>query len=90
MAYIDEGKALPSFSRIGTPTSSYLWRNVMRPVVAWAGDACDMIGMGDSRNFPTLARPTPTPSSAAFCFALWKELGSIRMLCLCCTIGVPS
>src|SRR5262249_33705188 len=26
----------------------------------------------------------------SFLFALWKKLGSIRMLCLCCTIGVPS
>ena len=92
MAYIDEGEGAPIVFAHGNPTSSYLWRNVM-PACRGLGRliACDMIGMGDSEKLPDSA-PTvkPTPSSAAFCSRFGKSWGSIRMLCLCCTIGVPS
>src|SRR3546814_13854361 len=49
MAYIDEGTGDPILFQHGTPTSSYLWRNIM-PHCAGLGRliACDLIGMGDS------------------------------------------
>ena len=34
MAYIDEGKGAPIVFQHGNPTSSYLWRNVIPPLVA--------------------------------------------------------
>jgi len=92
MAYIDEGEGAPIVFAHGNPTSSYLWRNVMTACRGLGRlIACDMIGMGDSEKLPTLApSATPTPSSAAFCSRRGKSWGSIRMLCLCCTMGVPS
>ena len=50
MAYIDEGAGDAIVFQHGNPTSSYLWRNVM-PHCAGLGRliACDLIGMGDSR-----------------------------------------
>jgi len=37
--------------------------------------ACDMIGMGDPRNFPTLAPTGHLRRAAQFSFALWEKLG---------------
>ncbi|MDR3614765.1 MAG: haloalkane dehalogenase [Candidatus Obscuribacterales bacterium] len=49
MAYIDEGEGSPIVFLHGTPTSSYLWRNVMRACRGLGRlIACDNIGMGDS------------------------------------------
>src|SRR5258708_19112867 len=52
MAYIDEGAGSAIVFQHGTPTSSYLSRNVM-PHCAGLGRliACDLIGMGGSEKF---------------------------------------
>jgi haloalkane dehalogenase len=49
MAYVDEGEGDPVVFLHGNPTSSYLWRNVIREVLG-AGRclAPDLIGMGGS------------------------------------------
>ncbi len=49
MAYVEMGEGSPIVFQHGTPTSSYLWRNVM-PMLAHRGRciALDLIGMGDS------------------------------------------
>jgi hypothetical protein len=53
MAYYDEGQGTPILFLHGNPTSSYLWRNIVREL-----DGCgrriapDMIGMGDSEKLP--------------------------------------
>lgn len=60
MAYVDIGAGAPVVFLHGNPTSSYLWRNVMPPVVA-AGYRClapDLIGMGDSDKLPAGTRYT--------------------------------
>jgi haloalkane dehalogenase len=54
MAYIDEGEGPTVVLLHGNPTSSYLWRDVVPPLVA-AGSRCvapDLIGMGDSDPLP--------------------------------------
>jgi haloalkane dehalogenase len=47
MAYVESGQGVPLLFLHGNPTSSYLWRNVMRPL---DGIGClvapDLIGMG--------------------------------------------
>ena len=49
MAYVDIGEGDPIVFLHGNPTSSYLWRNVMSPLVAVGRClAPDLIGMGDS------------------------------------------
>ncbi len=49
MAVIDEGKGRPIVFQHGNPTSSYLWRNIMRGCEGLGRlVACDLIGMGDS------------------------------------------
>lgn len=49
MAYVDEGKGDPIVFLHGNPTSSYLWRNVIKEVVGEGRClAPDLIGMGDS------------------------------------------
>ncbi|MGH7041521.1 MAG: haloalkane dehalogenase, partial [Acetobacteraceae bacterium] len=50
MAYAELGQGKPVLFLHGNPTSSFLWREVMKPVAA-AGARCiapDLIGMGDS------------------------------------------
>lgn len=50
MAYVEEGSGPTVVLLHGNPTSSYLWREVIPPLVA-AGARCvapDLIGMGDS------------------------------------------
>ena len=80
MAYIDEGQGDPIVFQHGNPTSSYLWRNVMRRCEGLGRlIACDLIGMGDSDKLPD---PGPGRYSYAeqrgFLFALWEELGLDR------------
>ena len=49
MAYIDEGEGAPIVFQHGNPTSSYLWRNVMRHLRGHGRlIAADLMGMGDS------------------------------------------
>jgi haloalkane dehalogenase len=49
MAYIDEGEGAPIIFQHGTPTSSYLWRNVMSHLKRQGRlIAADFMGMGDS------------------------------------------
>ncbi len=49
MAYIDYGAGRPIVFQHGNPTSSYLWRNVMRGCDGLGRlIACDLIGMGGS------------------------------------------
>jgi len=49
MAYVDLGEGDPIVFLHGNPTSSYLWRNVMSPLVGLGRClAPDLIGMGDS------------------------------------------
>ena len=49
MAYVDEGEGEPIVFLHGNPTSSYLWRNVIRPLIGRGRClAPDLIGMGDS------------------------------------------
>ena len=50
MAYVDEGEGTVVLFLHGNPTSSYLWRNVIPPVVAagYRAVAPDLIGMGES------------------------------------------
>lgn len=50
MAYIDEGEGAPIVFQHGNPTSSYLWRNVMRHLKGQGRlIAADFMGMGDSK-----------------------------------------
>src|SRR5258707_3063973 len=53
MAYHERGEGAPVLSLHGTPTSSYLWRDVI-PELEGHGRliAPDLIGMGDSTKLP--------------------------------------
>ncbi len=54
LAYLDEGEGPLVVLLHGNPTSSYLWREVIPPLVA-AGARCvapDLLGMGDSDGLP--------------------------------------
>ena len=49
MSYVDEGEGQPILFIHGNPTSSYLWRNIIKELVK--KNRCiapDLIGMGDS------------------------------------------
>ena len=76
LSYIDEGEGDAIVFQHGSPTSSYLWRNVM-PHLEGQGRliACDLIGMGDSEK---LANSGPNSYSyfehRDFLFALLEEL----------------
>ncbi|CAN5318833.1 haloalkane dehalogenase [soil metagenome] len=49
MAYVEVGEGNPMVFLHGNPTSSFLWRNVMKPLVGRGRCvAPDLIGMGDS------------------------------------------
>ena len=53
MAFVDAGRGDPVVFLHGNPTSSYLWRNVIPPVLAEAHClAPDLVGMGDSGKAP--------------------------------------
>jgi haloalkane dehalogenase len=53
MAYVEEGRGDPIVFLHGSPTSSYIWRNIL-PYVEALGRiiAPDLIGMGDSQKLP--------------------------------------
>jgi haloalkane dehalogenase len=76
MAYIDEGAGSAIVFQHGNPTSSYLWRNVMRHC-AGSGRliACDLIGMGGSDK---LSNSGPDrygyQEQREFLFGLWDKL----------------
>ena len=56
MAYIDAGSGRPIVFLHGNPTSSYLWRNVIRHMEGLGRClAPDLIGMGDSDKLPPRA-----------------------------------
>jgi haloalkane dehalogenase len=76
MAYIDEGEGAPIVFAHGNPTSSYLWRNVMRACRGLGRlIACDMIGMGDSDKLQDSGPDRYTyPEQRSFLFALWEQL----------------
>lgn len=78
MAYIDEGEGPAVVFQHGSPTSSYLWRNVM-PACAGLGRlvACDLMGFGDSDKLdPALGRYRyGYAEQRKHLFALWEELG---------------
>ena len=78
MAYIDEGEGATIVFQHGSPTSSYLWRNVM-PACAGLGRliACDLMGFGDSDKLdPALGRNRYSyAEQRKYLFALWEELG---------------
>jgi haloalkane dehalogenase len=77
MAYIDEGEGPPIVFQHGNPTSSYLWRNVMRACRGLGRlVACDLIGMGDSAKLPDSGPGRYTYAEhRRFLFALWDRLG---------------
>ena len=53
LAYAELGRGKPLVFLHGNPTSSYLWRNVMRPLSKAARClAPDLVGMGDSDKLP--------------------------------------
>ena len=55
MSYVDAGSGAPVVFLHGNPTSSYLWRNVIPPVLE-SGRRClapDLVGMGDSGAMPS-------------------------------------
>jgi haloalkane dehalogenase len=78
MAYIDEGEGAPIVFQHGSPTSSYLWRNVM-PACVGVGRliACDLMGFGDSDKLhPALGRDRYSyGNQRRRLFALLEELG---------------
>ena len=80
MAYLDEGEGAPIVFQHGNPTSSYLWRKVMRACVGLGRlIACDLIGMGDSDKLPDSGPERYTyVEQREFLFALWEELGLDR------------
>ncbi|GKT01385.1 haloalkane dehalogenase [Acidovorax sp. SUPP3434] len=63
MAYIDEGEGAPILFQHGNPSSSYLWRNVMRHLRGQGRlIAADFMGMGDS------AKLDPALGASRYCF----------------------
>ena len=76
MAYVEAGDGEAVVFQHGNPTSSYLWRNVMRRCAGLGRlVACDLIGMGDSDK---LAPSGPDRYTYAeqrdYLFALWDQL----------------
>ena len=77
MAYAEMGTGDPIVFQHGNPTSSYLWRNVMRPLAERGRCvAVDLIGMGDSEK---LDNPGPASYRYAehrdYLYAAWDQLG---------------
>ncbi|WP_018607136.1 haloalkane dehalogenase [Uliginosibacterium gangwonense] len=59
MAYIDEGEGAPIIFQHGNPTSSYIWRNVMRHLRGQGRlIAADFMGMGDSEKLDPALGPS--------------------------------
>jgi len=76
MAYIDEGDGDAIVFQHGNPTSSYLWRNVMRHCTGLGRlIACDLIGMGDSDKLkPSGPDRYSYVEQRRFLHALWDKL----------------
>ena len=76
MAYIDEGQGPAIVFQHGNPTSSYLWRNVMRACRGLGRlVACDLIGMGDSAKLPNSGPDRyGYGEQRDYLFALWDAL----------------
>ena len=76
MAYIDAGAGEAILFQHGNPTSSYLWRNVMRRCEGLGRlVACDLIGMGDSdKLFPSGPDRYAYAEQREYLWALWDQL----------------
>jgi haloalkane dehalogenase len=76
MSYIDEGEGDAIVFQHGNPTSSYLWRNVMRRCEGLGRlIACDLIGMGDSDKLSPSGPDRYTYlEQRDFLFRLWDRL----------------
>jgi len=76
MAFIDEGVGPAIVFQHGNPTSSYLWRNVMRHCEGLGRlVACDLIGMGRSAKLPNSGPDRYTyREHREYLFALWDSL----------------
>ena len=76
MACLDEGEGPAIVFQHGNPTSSYLWRNVMRECRGLGRlVACDLIGMGDSDKLPDSGPDRYTfAEHARYLDAFWDTL----------------
>ncbi len=76
MAYIDEGQGDAIVFQHGNPTSSYLWRDVMRRCEGLGRlVACDLVGMGDSGKLsPSGPERYAYAEQRDHLFALWDAL----------------
>jgi haloalkane dehalogenase len=76
MAYVEAGDGAAVVFQHGNPTSSYLWRNVMRRCAGLGRlVACDLIGMGDSDKLqPSGADRYSYAEQRDYLFALWDQL----------------
>jgi haloalkane dehalogenase len=76
MAYIDAGAGEAIVFQHGNPTSSYLWRNVMRRCEGLGRlVACDLIGMGDSDKLSPSGPDRYTyAEQREYLWALWDKL----------------
>jgi haloalkane dehalogenase len=76
MAYIDSGAGEAIVFQHGNPTSSYLWRNVMRQCEGLGRlVACDLIGMGDSDKLsPSGPDRYGYAEQREYLWALWDKL----------------
>lgn len=76
MAYVEAGSGNAVVFQHGKPTSSYLWRNVMRRCEGLGHlIACDLIGMGDSDKLENSGPGRYTYAEQRdFLFALWDRL----------------
>jgi haloalkane dehalogenase len=76
MAYVDEGKGPAVVFQHGNPTSSYLWRNIMRHCAGLGRlVACDLIGMGDSDKLSPSGPGRYTYSEQRdYLWALWDRM----------------
>jgi haloalkane dehalogenase len=76
MAYIDAGAGEAIVFQHGNPTSSYLWRNVMRHCEGLGRlVACDLIGMGDSEKLtPSGPDRYGYAEQREYLWALWDKL----------------
>lgn len=76
MAYVEAGVGDAVVFQHGNPTSSYLWRNVMRRCAGLGRlIACDLIGMGDSDKLePSGADRYTYAEQRDYLFALWDSL----------------
>ena len=76
MAYVEAGSGDAVVFQHGNPTSSYLWRNVMRRCAGLGRlVACDLIGMGDSDKLePSGPERYSYAEQRDYLFALWDRL----------------